>query len=218
MLRSGFTRSLPQLIAGIVLLSSIALLVEVVPNLVKGQQLKAASTLQPLSPLELQGKDIYIREGCTTCHTQMIRPLDAEVARYGPPSRAEDDVYEHPHVWGSKRGGPDLYRLGGKYSDHWHAVHLMNPRAVVRGSNMPAYPWLFEQAVDYRVVQRKMRALQRLGVPYTEDDIDQARIDVLGKSQADALISYLQQLGVERTRPAPDPREAMGPDTRLSQE
>ena len=193
MLRSGFTRSLPQLIAGIVLLSSIALLVEVVPNLVKGQQLKAASTLQPLSPLELQGKDIYIREGCTTCHTQMIRPLDAEVARYGPPSRAEDDVYEHPHVWGSKRGGPDLYRLGGKYSDHWHAVHLRNPRAVVRGSNMPAYPWLFEQAVDYR-------------------------IDVLGKSQADALISYLQQLGVERTRPAPDPREAMGPDTRLSQE
>jgi cytochrome c oxidase cbb3-type subunit 2 len=200
MLDGGFTTSLFKLILGIVLLSSFALLVEVVPTIVREQQLKVESTLQPLSALQLQGKDVYIREGCTTCHTQMIRPLAAEVARYGPPSEAQDDVYEHPHVWGSKRGGPDLYRVGRKYSDHWQAIHLRNPRSVVPESNMPAYPWLFEQAVDYRLVQRKMRALTKLGVPYTDDDIDRARIQLLDKSQADALISYLQQLGVNQYR------------------
>jgi cytochrome c oxidase cbb3-type subunit 2 len=200
MLDGGFTTSLFKLILGIVLLSSFALLVEVVPTIVREQQLKVESTLQPLSALQLQGKDVYIREGCTTCHTQMIRPLAAEVARYGPPSEAKDDVYEHPHVWGSKRGGPDLYRVGRKYSDHWQAIHLRNPRSVVPESNMPAYPWLFEQAVDYRMVQRKMRALTKLGVPYTDDDIDRARIQLLDKSQADALISYLQQLGVNQYR------------------
>jgi cytochrome c oxidase cbb3-type subunit 2 len=200
MLDGGFTTSLFKLILGIVLLSSFALLVEVVPTIVREQQLKVESTLQPLSALQLQGKDVYIREGCTTCHTQMIRPLAAEVARYGPPSEAQDDVYEHPHVWGSKRGGPDLYRVGRKYSDHWQAIHLRNPRSVVPESNMPAYPWLFEQAVDYRMVQRKMRALTKLGVPYTDDDIDRARIQLLDKSQADALISYLQQLGVNQYR------------------
>jgi cytochrome c oxidase cbb3-type subunit 2 len=200
MLDGGFTTSLFKLILGIVLLSSFALLVEVVPTIVREQQLKVESTLQPLSALQLQGKDVYIREGCTTCHTQMIRPLAAEVARYGAPSEAEDDVYEHPHVWGSKRGGPDLYRVGRKYSDHWQAMHLRNPRSVIPESNMPAYPWLFEQAVDYRLVQRKMRALTKLGVPYTDDDIDRARIQLLDKSQADALISYLQQLGVNQYR------------------
>ena len=204
MLSGGFVSSVFKLIVGIVVLSSFALLVEVIPTLVEGQELKAQSTLEPLAALELQGKDIYIREGCTTCHTQMIRPLPAEVARYGPPSAAEDDVYEHPHVWGSKRGGPDLYRVGGKYSDHWQAMHLRNPRSLVPESNMPGYPWLFEQAVDYREVQHKMRTLRKVGVPYTDDQIDRARIELTDKSQADALIAYLQQLGVERHRSSRD--------------
>lgn len=197
MLKGEFTGSVLKLFMGIVLLSSFALLVEVVPTLVEGQQLRHDSQLKPLTALQLQGRDIYIREGCTTCHTQMIRPLAAEVARYGPPSQAEDDVYEHPHVWGSKRGGPDLYRLGKKYSNHWHEVHLKDPRSVVPESNMPAYPWLFEQEIDYRLVQRNMRALRKLGVPYSEDDIDRARIELIDKSQGEALVSYLQQLGID---------------------
>lgn len=200
MLKGGFVTSLLKLGGAIVVLSSFALLVQVIPTLIQAQQVKVASNLQPLTGLQLQGKDIYIREGCTTCHTQMIRPLAAEVARYGAPSTEEDDVYEHPHVWGSKRGGPDLFRVGGKYSDHWQAVHLRDPRAVVPESNMPAYPWLFDEPVDYRQVQRKMRALAKLGVPYSEDDIDRARIELIDKSQAEALIAYLQQLGVDRYR------------------
>lgn len=197
MLKGGFTDSILKLFMGIVLVSSFALLVEVLPTLVQGQQLRHDSDLRPLTALQLQGRDVYIREGCTTCHTQMIRPLAAEVARYGAPSRAEDDVYEHPHVWGSKRGGPDLYRVGEKFSNHWHEAHLKDPRSVVPESNMPAYPWLFEQEIDYRVVQRNMRVLRKLGVPYSEDDIDRARIELIDKSQGAALVSYLQQLGVD---------------------
>ena len=149
----------------------------------------------PLPAVALEGRDIYIREGCHVCHTQMIRPFRSETERYGHYSVAGEQVYEHPFLWGSKRTGPDLARVGQRYSDDWHRVHLNNPRDVVPVSNMPAFPWLFDNQLDGSQTGAKMRALRRVGVPYTDKDIEEAEAEVAGHSEMDALIVYLQQLG-----------------------
>ena len=151
--------------------------------------------LEPLTAKELEGRDIYIREGCHVCHTQMIRPFRHETERYGHYSVAGEFVYDYPFLWGSKRTGPDLARVGGRYSDDWHRIHMYNPRLVVPESNMPAYPWLFDRKVDHTRTARKMRGLQRLGVPYTDEDIENAADNVRGVFEIEALIAYLQQLG-----------------------
>jgi cytochrome c oxidase cbb3-type subunit 2 len=151
--------------------------------------------LKPLAALELEGRDIYIREGCNTCHSQMIRPLRAETERYGHYSVAGEFVYEHPFLWGSKRTGPDLARVGGRYSDDWHRAHMYNPRDVVPESNMPAFPWLFDKQLTGDRTGKKMQALRAVGVPYTDEDIAGARAAVEGKKEIDALVAYLQQLG-----------------------
>ena len=151
--------------------------------------------LKPLPALELEGRDIYIREGCNTCHSQMIRPLRAETERYGHYSVAGEFVYDHPFLWGSKRTGPDLARVGGRYSDDWHRAHMYNPRDVVPESIMPSYPWLFDREGDGSATGAKMTALRTVGVPYTDDDIAGAEAAVNGKMEIDALIAYLQQLG-----------------------
>lgn len=151
--------------------------------------------LKPLSAAALEGRDIYIREGCTVCHTQMVRPLRAEVERYGHYSVAGESVYEHPFLWGSKRTGPDLARVGGRYSDAWHRAHLYNPRNVVPKSNMPSFPWLFDNTIDGSKTGKKMAGLRRVGVPYTDEQIEQAFAEVDGMPEIDALVIYLQQLG-----------------------
>ena len=151
--------------------------------------------LKPLPALALEGRDIYIREGCNVCHSQMIRPFRAETERYGHYSVAGEHVYEHPFLWGSKRTGPDLARVGGRYSDEWHRAHLYNPRDVVPESNMPEFPWLFENVLDGKLTGKKMAALRSVGVPYTDADIAGAREAVKGKREIDALVVYLQQLG-----------------------
>ena len=150
-----------------------------------------------LNWLELEGRDIYIREGCHVCHTQMVRPLRAESERYGPYSRAGESVWDHPFLWGSKRTGPDLARVGGKYSDDWQRIHLHNPRDVVPESIMPAYPWLSRNTLDGQEVQAKMRLFRdRFGVPYTDAQIESAPDQVAGKTEQDAVVAYLQQLGL----------------------
>jgi cytochrome c oxidase cbb3-type subunit 2 len=151
--------------------------------------------VKPYSALALAGRDVYVREGCYLCHTQMIRPFRAETERYGHYSVAGESVYDRPFQWGSKRTGPDLARVGGRYSDDWHRVHLLNPRDVVPDSNMPAFGWLEKAPVDGATVQQRMRALQRLGDPYTDADIEAAPAAVAGKTELDALIVYLQGLG-----------------------
>jgi len=151
--------------------------------------------LKPLTPLQLEGRDIYIREGCNVCHSQMIRPLRSEVERYGHYTVAGELVYNHPFLWGSKRTGPDLARVGGLYSDDWHRAHLFDPRSVVPESNMPGFPWLFQTKLDLKTTPLKLRALQRLGVPYTNEDIENATRGLEDKTEADALVAYLQQLG-----------------------
>lgn len=174
---------------------SLGALVEIVPLFFQSSTTKPIEGLKPLTALQLEGRDIYIREGCHVCHSQMIRPLRAETERYGHYSVAGEHVYEHPFLWGSKRTGPDLARVGGRYSDDWHKLHLHNPRDVVPESNMPAYPWLFTDKVDGSVTPKKMVALRTVGVPYTDDDIANATAAVDGTLEIDALISYLQQLG-----------------------
>ena len=150
----------------------------------------------PYTPLELQGRDIYIKEGCHVCHTQQVRPLLAEVERYGPFSRSDEFVYDRPFLWGSKRTGPDLHRLGGKFSDDWHLAHLIDPRSVVNDSIMPSYPWLVDWAAsDVGDIEKKMRVLQKLGHPYTEEEINVAAEELEGLTQMDVLIAYLQILG-----------------------
>lgn len=169
--------------------------VEIIPLMSQRIMQEPIEGLKPLPPLALEGRDIFIREGCNTCHSQQIRPLRAEVERYGHYSVAGEMVYDYPHLWGSKRTGPDLARVGGMYSDDWHYAHLMDPRSVVPGSNMPAYPWLFTTGLNLDVTPRKLRALQKLGVPYTEDDIANATRALEGVTEAQALVAYLQQLG-----------------------
>jgi cytochrome c oxidase cbb3-type subunit 2 len=185
------------LMALILVAVSFGGMVQIFPLLFEGVATKPIEGLRPLSAVQLEGRDIYIREGCTTCHTQMVRALQAETARYGHYSVAGEDAYEHPFLWGSKRTGPDLARVGGRYSDDWHVAHLLNPRSVVPVSNMPAYPWLFENTLDGSSTADKMRTLQILGVPYTDADIEGAAAAVNGTTEADALIAYLQTLGLD---------------------
>ncbi|UXH80050.1 cytochrome-c oxidase, cbb3-type subunit II [Roseateles amylovorans] len=169
--------------------------VEIVPLFFQRSTTQPVEGLQPYTPLQLAGRDVYIREGCYNCHSQMIRPLRAETLRYGHYSVAGEFVYDHPFQWGSKRTGPDLARVGGKYSDEWHRLHLINPRDLVPESNMPAYPWLAAGKVDETELAPKMRALRTVGVPYTDAQIDQAASEVKGKTELEAVIAYLQVLG-----------------------
>lgn len=171
-------------------------LVEIVPQFFLKETTTPIEGLKPLNAVQLEGRDIYIREGCHTCHTQMIRPLRAEVERYGHYSVAGESVYEHPFLWGSKRTGPDLARVGGRYSDDWHKAHLYDPRVVVPDSIMPAYPQLFDNKLDGKHTADKMRALASVGVPYSEEDIAGAEKAVKGVTEIDALVAYLQNLGL----------------------
>jgi cytochrome c oxidase cbb3-type subunit 2 len=179
----------------IVAVIAIGGLVEIVPLYLSNEVTTAAPGVKPYHALALEGRDIYIREGCYNCHSQMVRPLRAETERYGHYSLAGESVYDHPFQFGSKRTGPDLARVGGRYSDEWHRAHLVNPRDVVPESNMPAYPWLAEDHVDEGDTGSKMRALRAVGVPYTDDDIVGAADAVRGKTEMEALIAYLQGLG-----------------------
>jgi cytochrome c oxidase cbb3-type subunit 2 len=170
-------------------------LAEIVPLYFSGQVTEPAPGVEPYGALALEGRDIYIREGCYVCHSQMIRPLRAETERYGHYSLAGESVYDHPFQFGSKRTGPDLARVGRRYSDEWHRVHLINPRDVVPESNMPGFPWLDERTVDGTVTGSKMRALRAIGVPYTDEQIAAAADEVAGRTEMQALIAYLQGLG-----------------------
>ncbi len=184
------------LIFGILFVSIIGGLVQVLPVLFQESLSTATENTRVYDAVELTGRDIYIREGCSVCHSQQIRPLIAEVERYGPYSRAGEFVYDRPFLWGSKRTGPDLHRIGGKYSDIWHRVHLIDPRSVVNNSIMPAYPWLVDREANANNdIQLKMRALQKLGHPYTEADIEAAPASLEGLKEIDTLIRYLQMLG-----------------------
>lgn len=187
----------PWLLIGLVLLVvSIGGLAEIVPLFFQKSTTEPIAGLKPYSALRLAGRDVYIREGCYNCHSQMIRPLRAETERYGHYSVAGESVYDHPFQWGSKRTGPDLARVGTRYSDEWHRAHLHNPRDVVPESNMPAYPWLEQAKLDNYDIVSRMKALKRIGDPYTEEDIKNAPAELVGKTEQDALIAYLQGLGV----------------------
>ena len=179
----------------ITLVISVGALVEIVPLFFQKETTEPVEGLKPYTAMELEGRDIYIREGCHVCHTQMIRPLRAETERYGHYSVAGEFVYEHPFLWGSKRTGPDLARVGGRYSDDWHKLHLYDPRAVVPGSVMPSYPWLWEQKIDGDLTGKKMEALLSVGVPYTQEQIASAKAETDGQLEVDALVAYLQKLG-----------------------
>ena len=170
-------------------------IVEIIPLFYQKSTTEPIKGLQPYTAVQLMGRDVYLREGCYNCHSQMIRPFRAETLRYGHYSVAGEYVYDHPFQWGSKRTGPDLARVGGRYSDEWHRVHLNNPRDVVPESIMPAYSWLEKTEVDSTVVAQRMKALRMVGVPYSDDDIKGAPDAVKGKTELDALISYLQVLG-----------------------
>lgn len=188
-------KNIGTMLVAVVFAISFGGLVEIVPLFFQKETTEPVEGLEPLSALQLEGRDIYIREGCNNCHSQMIRPLRAETERYGHYSVAGEFVYDHPFLWGSKRTGPDLARVGERYSDDWHRAHLLDPRSVVPESNMPAYPWLFENTLDGEMTASKMAALKVLGVPYTEEDMAGAQAAVAGKKEIDALIAYLQQLG-----------------------
>jgi len=171
-------------------------MVEIVPLFFQKSTTEAIPGVQPYTALQLAGRDIYTREGCYNCHSQMIRPFRAETLRYGHYSVAGESVYDHPFQWGSKRTGPDLARVGAKYSDEWHRIHLTNPRDLVPESNMPAYPWLEKNLVDAASLPAHMQALRRVGVPYTDAQIAAASEEVKGKTELDATIAYLQMLGL----------------------
>ncbi|MGH8617631.1 MAG: cytochrome-c oxidase, cbb3-type subunit II [Burkholderiales bacterium] len=188
-------RNMPLMIVLIILVIAVGGLVEIVPLFFQRSTTEPVSGLKPYAALPLAGRDIYIREGCYNCHSQMIRPFRAETERYGHYSVAGEFVYDHPFQWGSKRTGPDLQRVGGRYSDEWHRIHFMNPRDVVPESNMPAYPWLAGTPVDAAILPAKMRALRRVGVPYTDEDIAGATAAAQGRTELDALIAYLQGMG-----------------------
>ncbi len=180
----------------ILLVVAVGGLVEIVPLFFQKSTTQAVEGVKPYTALQLAGRDIYLREGCYNCHSQMIRPFRAETLRYGHYSVAGEFVYDHPFQWGSKRTGPDLHRVGGKYSDEWHRIHLVNPRDVVPESNMPAYPWLEKNTVDAEGMAPRMRALRVAGVPYTDAEIAQASEQVKGKTEIEALIAYLQGMGL----------------------
>lgn len=170
-------------------------LVEIVPLFFQKSTTQPITGIKPYNPLQLAGRDIYVREGCYNCHSQMIRPFKAETLRYGHYSVAGEFVYDHPFQWGSKRTGPDLHRVGKKYTDEWHRIHLINPRDLVPESVMPAYPWLEENKVDAESMPNHMRALRIAGVPYTDEEIASSRSEVEGKTEMEAMIAYLQMLG-----------------------
>ncbi len=174
---------------------SFGAMAQILPLMFDQQALEPVKGLRPYTALELEGRDIYIREGCVGCHSQMIRPFRSETERYGHYSVAGESVWERPFLWGSKRTGPDLARVGERYSDEWHRVHLMNPRDVVPESNMPGYPWLAENTLDGKDIVKKMEVNRMLGMPYTDEDIAGAEAAVKGKKEMEALIAYLQQLG-----------------------
>ncbi|MBD9484220.1 cytochrome-c oxidase, cbb3-type subunit II [Pseudomonas sp. PDM14] len=174
---------------------SIGGLTQIVPLFFQDVVNEPVQGMKPYTALQLEGRDIYIREGCVGCHSQMIRPFRAETERYGHYSVAGESVWDHPFLWGSKRTGPDLARVGARYSDDWHRAHLYNPRNVVPESKMPAYPWLVEHTLDGKDTAAKLNAMRTLGVPYTDEDINGAQAAVNGKTEMDALVSYLQVLG-----------------------
>ena len=186
------------LIVLITLVVAVGGLVEIVPLFFQKSTTQPIEGLKPYTALQLAGRDIYVKEGCYNCHSQMIRPFQAETLRYGPYSVAGEFVYDRPFQWGSKRTGPDLHRVGGRYSDEWHRLHLNNPRDVVPESNMPAYPWLERTAADAGSVQTHMRGLRTLGAPYSDDEIAKAPEEVKGKTELDAVIAYLQVMGIHR--------------------
>ena len=188
-------RNQALMIALIVLLIAVGGLVEIVPLSFQKSVTEPVAGLKPYTALEVTGRDVYIREGCYNCHSQMVRPFRAEVERYGHYSVAGEFVYDHPFQWGSKRTGPDLHRVGGRYSDEWHRLHLLNPRSVVPESNMPSYPWLARTAANAEDIEAKMRALRMVGVPYKDDEIAAARGELKDKTEMDALVAYLQVLG-----------------------
>ncbi len=200
MMSKDFTHSIVILILTTVVVASFSLLVWVVPSIVRGDDIAKNSLAMPLTPIELAGRDIYISEGCHVCHTQMVRPLEPEVKRNGRPNKEADDIYEFPNLWGSKRTGPDLTNLGRKYSDQWHVIHLIDPRKVVPTSIMPSYPWLFEQTLTGDDISAKMEVLRSLGVPYSDQEIGDARLQVRGKTKGEALIRYLQSLGKDTSQ------------------
>jgi len=188
-------KNIPWMIVLVVLTVSVGGLVEIVPLFFQRSTTEPVAGIKPYSPLRLTGRDIYIREGCYNCHSQMIRPFRAETERYGHYSVAGEYVYDHPFQWGSKRTGPDLHRVGGRYSDEWHRLHFRNPRDVVPESNMPAYPWLAEAPAAAGSIEAKMRALRAVGVPYTDEEIAGAKEQLANQTEQDALIAYLQGLG-----------------------
>jgi len=182
----------------ILLAVAVGGIVEIVPLFFQRSTTQPVEGLKPYTPLQLAGRDIYTREGCYNCHSQMVRPFRSESLRYGPHSVAGEFVYDHPFQWGSKRTGPDLHRVGGKYSDEWHSLHLADPRSLVPESNMPAYPWLLEASVDTDGMAPRMRALRSVGVPYSDAEIAGAAEAVKGRTEMEALIAYLQVLGTAR--------------------
>ena len=182
----------------VALVVSVGGLVQIVPLMFQAQVVEPLPGVVPYPALQLAGRDIYVREGCYNCHSQMVRPFRSEALRYGQHSLAGEFVYDHPFQWGSKRTGPDLARVGGRYSDDWHRAHLNNPRDVVPESNMPAYPWLERTAADAGSVQTHMRGLRTLGAPYSDDEIAKAPEEVKGKTELDAVIAYLQVMGIHR--------------------
>ena len=188
-------RNIGLMLVLVILTISIGGLVEIVPLFFQKTTTQAVQGMKPYSALELAGRDVYLREGCYGCHSQMIRPFRAETERYGHYSVAGESVYDHPFQWGSKRTGPDLARVGGRYSDTWHKDHLTDPRSVVPESNMPAYPWLLKATVDGAGMAPRMHAMKTLGVPYTDEQIAKAAEEVTGKTEMEALIAYLQVLG-----------------------
>jgi cytochrome c oxidase cbb3-type subunit 2 len=188
-------KNLGLLLVLILLVILVGALVEIVPLFFQKSTTEPVAGLKPYTALQLEGRDVYVREGCYLCHSQMIRPFRAETERYGHYSVAGEFVYDRPFQWGSKRTGPDLHRVGGRYSDDWHRIHLLNPRDVVPESNMPAYPWLARTRANAEDIEAKMRALRVVGVPYTDEEIAGAKAGLKGKTEMDALIAYLQVLG-----------------------
>ena len=192
-------KSVTLMMVLIVMAVSVGGLVELVPLMMNGEVTEPAENIEVYSPLRLAGRDVYVREGCYNCHSQQIRPFRSETERYGPYSVAGEFVYDRPFQFGSKRTGPDLARVGGRYSDDWHNLHMVNPRLLVPESNMPGYPWLAERLVDAELTVNKLRTLKTLGDPYTDEQIASAAAELDGKTEMEALIAYLQGLGTNRS-------------------
>ena len=194
---ASIEKNMNLMILLIIVMISIGGLVQIVPLFFQTSTTEPVEGLKPYDALRLVGRDVYVREGCYTCHSQMIRPFRAETERYGHYSLAGEYVYDHPFQWGSKRTGPDLHRVGGRYSDDWHRVHLINPRDVVPESIMPGYPWLESTSAEYADIQARMRALRAVGVPYTDEEIAAAPELLKGQTELDAMVAYLQGLGTQ---------------------